>query len=186
MKLKVFSGTLASETAGLSPNNNERIELFLSGCKMAASGHPCPGCFNKALWHEEDCTEYTPQEIADYMLQTDEKYLTIVGGEPLDQSAPLTELCKILYQHDFHICLITHYLLDEVKKNHADILKYLSMIIDGKYNQSERIFDTDMRPGVLHVVGSRNQRIYWRDDDKRWRDVTNETDLVHYYATKSR
>ena len=34
------------KTAGPSPFNNERTELFLLGCKKAMSGKPCKGCFN--------------------------------------------------------------------------------------------------------------------------------------------
>lgn len=182
MNLKMFSGTLAADTAGLSPRNNERIELFFAGCKMARDGHPCPGCFNRDLWSDENSIEQSPQEIVDYISQySDNKYVTIVGGEPLDQPEPLLELCKKLYDKDFHICLITHFLMEDIKIKHPDLLKNISMLIDGKYDNTKRIFDTDTRPGILHVVGSSNQQIYWRDK-KDWRNITEEANLLPYYS----
>ena len=48
--LKVFDIRFDVTTAGPSPINNRRIELFLLGCDKAMKGQPCKGCFNSKLW----------------------------------------------------------------------------------------------------------------------------------------
>ena len=48
--LKVFDIKFDVTTAGPSPNDNKRIELFLLGCDKAMRGDPCEGCFNRRLW----------------------------------------------------------------------------------------------------------------------------------------
>ena len=40
--IRLFDISWKCKTAGPSPINNERIEVFLLGCKKAAIGHPCP------------------------------------------------------------------------------------------------------------------------------------------------
>ena len=63
--IKVFDVRLVDTTAGPSPDNNIRTEVFLLGCKKALQGDGCTGCFNsikgdasKAEW------SYDPVEFA--------------------------------------------------------------------------------------------------------------------------
>ena len=182
MKIKIFSGSIHSKTAGLSASNNERVELFLAGCKMAREGHPCAGCFNSELWNDFKSEEMEVNEVLEYVTKmTDNKYITIVGGEPLDQYEALVELLKVFHENDFHIVLITHYTLLEIAAKYSAIFPYVNIIIDGKYDASKRIFDTDKRPGIYHVVGSSNQRIWYRVNDT-FVDVSKESDLKCYYS----
>lgn len=108
------------------------------------------------------------------------KYITIVGGEPLDQEQGLIELLQLLTKEDFHIVLITHYTIDKIN---PDVLKYPDIIIDGKYDFTKRIFETDTRPGVHHVIGSSNQKIWYRNNN-HYIDITNKEDLTEYYFKK--
>ena len=180
--IKIFSAYLHSLTAGLSPHKNERVELFFAGCKMARDGNPCNGCFNQDLWYDDYCHIQTAEDIVSYIKKmTKNKYITIVGGEPLDQEQGLIELLQLLDKEDFHIVLITHYTIDEVNPN---ILQYTDIVIDGKYDSSKRIFDTDTRPGVHHVVGSSNQKIWYRNSNNYYIDITNKEDLTEYYYKK--
>ena len=61
--IKIFTVNTSSKTAGLSPANNERIEIFFAGCKMAREGNPCEGCFNKDLWYDDSFYDETPKTI---------------------------------------------------------------------------------------------------------------------------
>ena len=184
--LKVYSGTIRSKTAGLSPYNDERIELFLAGCRMAREGHPCPGCFNSDLWYDDNCHEQTAEEIVSYIeSMTDNKYITIVGGEPLDQAKELVLLLKTLQEKHFHVVLISHYRVDEILKMEygKNILSYTNLLIDGRYEADKRIFETDTRPGIYHVVGSSNQRL-WYNIGKGYIDITGQEDLRKFYTKR--
>ena len=48
--VKVYDIQFDKQTAGPSPNDNKRIELFLLGCDKAMRGDACEGCFNRRLW----------------------------------------------------------------------------------------------------------------------------------------
>lgn len=159
-----------SSTAGLSPTGT-RTEIFLAGCKMAREGHPCQGCFNSDLWDPVGWPEVTVDELCEDVLAEKNKYVTIVGGEPLDQYEELVLLCGLLKENGCHIVLITHYTFNELTKKYPDVLGYIDVLIDGRYDASKRIFDEVSRPGVYQVIGSSNQRLYhklsggWKEID---------------------
>ena len=187
---KLFSINCHSKTAGLSvPEfNDERVEIFFAGCKMAKEGHPCPGCFNSSLWSQEGSIDMTPKQIIDFIQKdTQNRYITIVGGEPLDQMNDLLALCSQLKLQRYNICLITHFLYETIlcMKNGIALTQYVDILIDGKYDETKRIFDTDNRLGVKHVVGSSNQKIWCRKPDKTYLEdmsfCSDET-LRKYYS----
>ena len=181
MNIQVFSGDICSKTAGLSPYNDIRVELFLAGCKMAREGHPCPGCFNSPLWDSKGGRSQDISEVIQYIEKmTDNRYITIVGGEPLDQYPEVIELTKRLKEEKFHIVLFTHYTMSEVIQNYGQVLKHIDMLIDGKFDMEKRIFDTDLRPGILHGVGGSNQKI-WFNCSGEFVDVTDCDDLRPFY-----
>lgn len=180
-EIKIYTVRFNSKTAGLSPVNNERIEIFFSGCKMAREGNPCLGCFNQELWQGDFYFSETATHICDEIERTtDNKYVTIVGGEPMDQPVGLEELVWELKYRRFHIVLITHYLKDEVP---LAILRNINILIDGKYDASQRIFSTDTRPGVNNVIGSKNQKIYCNEYGNGFMtDISDVKDLRKYYC----
>lgn len=111
--LRIFDIKWRTDTAGPSPNNNERIEVFLLGCDKAMLGNPCKGCFNSITW-DKNKAEYSwdPIELADMINEKcdpNNKYITIGGGEPTDQIENLIPLTKKLKEHGFHI--LRQYLL---------------------------------------------------------------------------
>ena len=183
--IKIFTVNTSSKTAGLSPANNERIEIFFAGCKMAREGNPCEGCFNKDLWSDDSFYDETPKTIIENIKKTtDNKYITIVGGEPMDQPEGLEALVKELHNNKYHIVLITHYLKKDIPKK---ILNHINILIDGKYENDKRIFDTDKRHGILHVVGSSNQQLYANVFGK-FVNITrkSEKELEKYYVIKKK
>ena len=80
--IRVFDIKLVATTAGPSPDNNIRTEVFLLGCNKAKSGNPCPGCFNSITWDSSIAEwSYDPVELASELNKiTPNKYITIGGG----------------------------------------------------------------------------------------------------------
>lgn len=173
--LKIFNVKWEIDTAGPSPYNNKRTELFFLGCKKAMQGQACNGCFNSSTWsidnvEIEHSIEYTVQNIIKF---APSKYITIGGGEPTDQIEDLIELCKRLKNHDFHIIVYTWRQLKEVlnnneenishdnlKNNMLELLNYIDILIDGQYINSLRIYNEQLGDGTFNSIGSSNQ-IVW-------------------------
>lgn len=169
--LKVFDIKFDVTTAGPSPNDNKRIELFLLGCNKAASGHPCKGCFNSPLWDAKKA-EFSrdPVEIANWIIErtpNNEKYITIGGGEPTDQIDHLITLCKELKKANFHIMMYTWRELNiefrtegEFRVKLLELFKYVDMIVDGQFKIEQKLYQEDAGDGLLSSIGSGNQ-IVW-------------------------
>lgn len=168
------------KTAGPSPFNNERTELFLLGCNKAMSGNPCKGCFNSTTWDTSRAEfSHDPILMAQHIKEhAPNKYITIGGGEPTDQIKNLIILCKNLKQYDFHIMIYTwkilrHALLldgpvldplndkeNEFCDQMRELLKYVDIVVDGEYKEEERVWDGQKEDGLVSSIGSGNQ-IVW-------------------------
>ena len=181
----VFTIRPNSKTAGLSPVGDTRTEIFFGGCKMAREGNPCPGCFNSDLWpeHPVGSIEMTAQEIFKNVEEIGNKYVTIVGGEPLDQYDELGTLLLYLYIGGYHVVLITHHLMGEIMHAYPLIIECCNVIIDGKFDPTRRIFDESKNPGVHHVIGSSNQRFWAKVSDGSFENINKNDDLRPYYES---
>lgn len=193
------------KTAGPSPDNNNRTEIFLLGCKKAMLGNPCKGCFNSSTWDASKAEfSHNPIKMAKHINEfAPNKYITIGGGEPTDQIDNLIILCKELKKYEFHIMVYTHlelmkYIGKGLVFNSAltpesifrDKLRRLAqivdIIVDGEYKQDERLWDGEKEDGLLSSVGSGNQ-IIWNTKKKHgfaMKDIdsmflTNSNDLQY-------
>ena len=182
--LRIFDIKWRTDTAGPSPNNNERIEVFLLGCDKAMQGNPCKGCFNSITW-DKSKAEYSwdPIELADMINEgcdPNNKYITIGGGEPTDQIRKLVPFTKRLKEHGFHIMMYTWrdiaYELSndrafdinlEVPRYLFSLMQYVDIIVDGEFKQNECLYQQELGDGMLSSIGSGNQRIW---DIKMWRE----------------
>lgn len=176
--LKIFNVKWTSTSAGPSLDRNCRTEIFLAGCQKAREGNPCQGCFNQELWSKDVYyASCTPQDaFKNIKKYAPNKYITFVGGEPLDQAEPLSELCRMLHEDGYHILVITHFNVMDILSS-TKITPYMKtlvdnidVIIDGEYKADERIWDESKAGDGLHdVVGSGNQMIMdlkaYRNDD---------------------
>lgn len=177
------------KTAGPSPNDNLRVELFLLGCKRAMSGNPCKGCFNSSTWNDNSEWTHDPVLMAKHINNmAPNKYITIGGGEPLDQIDNLIILCKELKKYGFHVIVYTwrdidiivegvpiynigtayrrglseeiYNLTREVGRNRLrELMDTIDIIIDGEYKEEERMWDGSKEDGLLSSIGSGNQRV---------------------------
>lgn len=178
----------SSKSAGPSLDG-VRTEIFLAGCRKAEEGNPCPGCFNQEIWKKNDYYGYmSPRECFNHIRRyAPGKYVTFVGGEPLDQIIPLAELCRILHREGYHIIVITHHLGEELMMQanlqntpYKKLLRNIDGLIDGEYMEEYRIWNEDKAGDNIHdVIGSGNQRIF---DFKRYND--QKTDHVNSYPAE--
>ena len=157
------------KTAGPSPFNNERTELFLLGCKKAMSGNPCKGCFNSSTWNKDLAKwSHDPKIVAKNINQFAlNKYITIGGGEPTDQLNNLIILCKELKKYNFNIMIYTWQQLKDIVKDstYKDLLDNIDILVDGQYKEEERLWNGEKEDGLLSSVGSGNQ-IIWNIQEK--------------------
>lgn len=184
-KLAVASIHADSSTAGLSPRDNLRTEVFLAGCKLGLRGHPCPDCFNSDLWDPQWFPQVEVEDLVNEIKKIGNPFATIVGGEPLDQYEGVVELLDMLWTADVHTVVITHYTMEEIEKKYPNVLNFAQCIIDGPYIKSQRTFDECKRPGIYQVIGSSNQNIWYFDWDAcEWAKVckTNDEEIETAYG----
>lgn len=167
------------KTAGPSPDNNERTEIFFLGCAKAMSGNPCKGCFNKTTWDNSKAEfSHDPVLMAKHIAENaPNKYVTIGGGEPTDQLDNLLILCEELKKYGFHIMMYTWKNLQMITKmpqsifgdqteiamnviKYQKLLKYVDIIVDGEYKAEQRLWDGTKGDGLISSVGSGNQIIW--------------------------
>lgn len=150
------------ETAGPSPNNNLRTELYFAGCNKALSAEgPCRGCFNPMIWHRERGLVKTAQEFLDCLNSHKiRKYLTLVGGEPTDQKNGLVEFGRIAKADGYHIILFSWHSKEWLEENLGDAVLDFDIIVPGEYRASERIYDESRKDGIHNMIGSGNQLIW--------------------------
>lgn len=135
-----------------------RVSLFVSGCTLA-----CKGCFNKQAWNFKYGEAYTPEfeeklleRLADPFIDG----LSVLGGDPMERTnAPVVlELCKRVKKElpSKTIWLWTGRtqgeILDGENVSAIDILNYVDVLIDGRYEES-------VKDESLEWRGSSNQRI---------------------------
>lgn len=131
-----------------------RFVVFCQGCP-----HHCIGCHNESTHSFDggyDC------DIEKIVSAIDENPLlsgvTFSGGEPVCQAESFLYLAKKIKKRNLTIIMYTGYtyekLIDMCQEEPMlkELLSYVDVLIDGKYEQSER----DL---TLKYRGSRNQRV---------------------------
>ena len=127
-----------------------RTSLYAAGCR-----HHCPGCHNPQSWEREHGHAVGVEEVAERLLTDPFSNITFSGGDPLEQVEAFTELAKLIKNKSKkNIWCYTGYLYEEVCRSArlAQILPYIDVLVDGRFNQHLR--DTD-----LLFRGSSNQRL---------------------------
>lgn len=163
------------KTAGPSPDDNRRTEVFFLGCMKALEGNPCPGCFNSSTWDNSKALwSHDPVLMAQHInSNAPNKYITIGGGEPTDQIDNLIILCKELKKYGFHIMIYTwkelQLALNPVlrsmeftmfARNVKKLLNYVDIIVDGQFKIEEKLWNGEAEDGFISSIGSGNQ-IVW-------------------------
>lgn len=134
-----------------------RVTLFVSGCN-----HHCKGCHNPQTWDPNSGIEFDESAKQELFAELNKDYIsgvTFSGGDPLFplNREVILSLCKeikTLYPNK-NIWVYTGYKYEQVK--HLEILKYIDVLIDGKYVEK-------LRSANLPWVGSSNQKVIYVSD----------------------
>ena len=149
------------KTCDVANGPGVRVSLFVSGCT-----HHCEGCFNKEAWDFDFGKPFTDEvidDIIEYMKPDYIKGITLLGGEPLEQTnqqglLPLLRKIDQIYPekdiwcftgYDFEKDVIGRMMeeWDETK----EFMSYIDVLVDGK-------FMIDKKDLNLVFKGSSNQR----------------------------
>ena len=131
------------------------MSVWTQGCP-----HHCKGCFNIETWDFNGGKEFTKEDL-EYIINNInkdgvERNLSILGGEPLcpENVEGVINLCKQIREvyPEKRIYLWTGYTYEEFDYTQKKVLKYIDVIIDGK-------FEIDKKDLSLMLRGSSNQRI---------------------------
>lgn len=134
-----------------------RYALWTRGCSLR-----CPGCCNPGLFAPGDAT--TPvsalaRAIAASQRAHDVEGVTVVGGEPLEQLAALTELAQETQKLGLGVIVFTGYREEEAARlpGFSRLRAAVDTLVDGRFDA--RAPEPEPRAGGRRWIGSRNQRL---------------------------
>lgn len=136
----------------ISNGSGVGVVLWVSGCKQS-----CIGCHNPQTWDFNSGIPYTSETETEIINSLKPEYisrLTLSGGHPLESENidTIFNLCKMIKSiyPNKKIWLYTGYVWENI--NHFEILKYVDVLVDGKFIQ-------ELRDITLSWRGSSNQRV---------------------------
>ena len=129
-----------------------RVSIYVQGCN-----NHCPGCFNPETWDFEGGKEFTDKVKSKFLELGKSKKIagfSILGGEPLQQGKDMLDLVKEIKETypDKTIWMWTGCIYEELTPEQLDIVKYVDVLIDGR-------FDMEHRTPRSRYKGSFNQRV---------------------------
>ena len=127
-----------------------RYVLFTQGCP-----HSCPGCHNPQTHDFAGGREVQVSDLlTDITRRSFVKAVTLSGGEPFCQPAPLAELAAALKKKGFHLMCYSGFTFEELlqKEDARPLLEQLDLLVDGRFVESRKNIE-------LRFRGSDNQRV---------------------------
>lgn len=129
-----------------------RVVLWISGCSLH-----CEDCHNEYSWDFNEGILFDDAAKKEIFTELNKDYIsgiTLTGGHPLEKQniKEVEQLCKEIKQNfpKKTIWLYTGFTFEEIKD--YPILKYIDVLVDGKY-------DKNLRDITLKWRGSSNQRV---------------------------
>ncbi len=150
------------KTCDIANGPGIRVSLFVSGCT-----HRCQNCFNEETWnfqYGKPFTAETENELIDALRPAYIKGLTLLGGEPLEQSnqrglLPFVRRVKKELPDKSIWCYTGYTFETDVLERMCteweetrELLSYFDVLVDGEFVQEKK----DMG---LQFRGSSNQRL---------------------------
>lgn len=135
-----------------------RVSIFFQGCRFR-----CKGCWNESTWDFDKGKEFT-KEIEDKFVKIAKQPhisgISILGGEPFNQPPEemLLFLQNLKTKVNKPIYLWTGYDFEFIPSKYLECLKYIDMIVTGKFIE-------ELRDLNLLYRGSSNQAIYKKVND---------------------
>ena len=132
----------------LGPGN--RIGIWFDGC-----AHHCTGCSNPELWDSKDEYRTDLETVMNLIHSISDQYdidgFTITGGDPFYQPDALKQIVDEISKISTDIICYTGYEYKQLKKEYAQILEKIAVLIDGKYIE-------ELNNGAV-LRGSDNQNV---------------------------
>lgn len=130
-----------------------RTSLFVTGCT-----HHCPDCFNEEyqdfqagmLWDDK-----AEEELFSYIHDPHSVGLTLLGGEPMQNTAGLIPLVRRFKEEsDKTLWIYSGYTWEEIlaDPDKKELLEYADVLVDG-------LFVAALKDLTLRFRGSSNQRV---------------------------
>jgi len=136
----------------------KRIGVWFQGCSIK-----CKGCMSKYTWEFDKKYVRDVNEVLREILSYPSKNITISGGEPFDQPEALGYLLKKLKLNGFKDILVyTGYEYEEIKDRYKDILKYIDVLISGRFVEgleTEYIWKGSDNQ-KMHIFNKKLKKIY--------------------------
>ena len=173
MKLRIASPVICDS---IVDGPGLRMVIWTQGCK-----HNCKGCHNPQTHSLTKGYEVDTKEIINKMASLKlQQGITLSGGEPFLQPAPLVEIAKEAKNMNLDVWSYTGFKFEELidRKNplyfeNVELLKYIDVLVDGKFIYNKKKIGLKFR-------GSYNQRII----DVRKSFESNKVVLNYEYMEK--
>lgn len=128
-----------------------RVAVWVQGCSQA-----CPGCMAPETWDRNGGRKVDVDALAEQILDNpDHEGLTVSGGEPFAQAAPVAELLQRVRAAGWNTWVYTGWLREDLQaRRDPDVDRLLAaadVLVDGPYRAD--------RAGTFPFRGSSNQRI---------------------------
>ena len=135
----------------------DRVCLWTQGCKKN-----CKGCISPEMQPELEIDvniNILKELLCGAARKGNCSGITISGGDPLEQPDELLDLLKLIRNEFENILVYTGFTLEEIEdgvagKSAVLCLKYIDVLIDGRYIDEENVPDAILR-------GSMNQQIHY-------------------------
>ncbi len=140
-----------------------RVVVWVQGCSLG-----CPGCFNP-LTHSTRCGRTVPVEaVVEEVLRLSDSVegLSVSGGEPVQQLAPVTALLDgVRARSDLSTLLFTGYTWRELERmpGASPLLDSVDVVLAGRYDASRRL--------AAGLLGSANKTVHFLTDRYKPEDL---------------
>ncbi|MEJ5307837.1 MAG: 4Fe-4S single cluster domain-containing protein [candidate division WOR-3 bacterium] len=115
---------------------SKRFVLWTQGCDIR-----CEGCISQHTWDKMGGIEVSVEELIKKMIVSKKsgcEGITISGGEPFLQYGSLLILLKEIKREYDDILVYTGYRFENIKNEFKSCLRYISVLIDGKYIKDKK------------------------------------------------
>lgn len=129
-----------------------RAVVWVQGCSLG-----CPKCFNPLTHAFDRGDDISIEDLFHRIaaLRDSVEGVTLSGGEPLEQRAPVTELLRWLRaETTLSVVLFTGFGWNEIES--LEILRYVDVLIAARYNHLQRL--------ARGLRGSANKTIHFLTD----------------------
>ena len=145
----------------------KRLAIWLQGCSLR-----CKGCINAHIWEFGKGKDMTLSQFEN-LLTPDLEGITLLGGEPLDQSENLLPFVLKAKEMGKTVVLFTGYRKRELSGPALKIWNISDVTVSGRYKE-------DKHSDFLALRGSTNQRLTFKGayKNKKISDGKNTEMLV--------